>query len=680
MSEFILEIFSEEIPARMQKAACQALQYHFVQGLADHNLQFEHIKSAVTPRRLALCVQGLPAAQADTETERKGPAIDAPQQAIDGFLASVQLGLDQLEQRDLGKKGVFYFAKLQQKGLPTSEILAQLITRFLQSYRWPKSMRWGNEEFTWVRPMHSLVALFAGEILPLPAPHSFVAVGRTSYGHRFMAPEAFEVKSWDQYQHALRDRYVVLDATERAEMIAEGYAKVTEEKGLALWDSVYGQAAQVAGLVEWPVICTGQFDAAFLEIPAEVLTTSMWSHQFYTPLYTAEGKLSNTFVFTANMIPAEGMAKIITGNEAVLQARLQDAQFFWQADLKASIEDWNASLKNQTFHAKLGSVYDRLTRFEKLAACIDVSSEPLKLACRYAKADLVSEMVGEFPELQGVMGGYYLQAKGFDADVCAAVSQQYTDQGQTDVVAVQLAVIERLETLTSFFAVGIQPTSSKDPFALRRAALGIIRLAVAHDLKLDFAGLAEANYIALEVADKVDYAAYSADLNRFMVDRLRYFLKESYDHDVIESVLGSQWFVEGMGFARAAAACKVLSVRLVLEDGQALLQAFDRINGILGPAVEGAVLDEALLQKPAEQELLQQIMTAEVQVLSMMQDGKLAEALVALQSVLQPLENFFEAVLVNDPDAAVASSRRSLLHRFRTLILRCVDFSALVKK
>jgi glycyl-tRNA synthetase beta chain len=529
--------------------------------------------------------------------------------------------------------------------------------------------------------MHSLVALFAGEVLPVLAPHSFVSVGRISYGHRFMAPEAFEVESWDQYQQALRDRYVILNAGERAEMIAVGYAKVAEEKGLVLsWYEIYDQAVQVAGLVEWPVICTGQFDDAFLEIPAEVLTTSMWSHQFYTPLYTAEGNLSNTFVFTANMAPAEGMAKIVAGNEAVLQARLQDAQFFWQADLKASIEDWNASLKTQAFHAKLGSVYDRLGRFEKLAACIDASSETLKLACRYAKADLASDMVGEFPELQGVMGGYYLQAKGFDVDVCAAVSQQYTDQGQTDMVAVQLAVIERLETLTSFFAVGIQPTSSKDPFALRRAALGIIRLAVAHNLKLDFTGLAEANYIALDVADKVDYAAYSADLNRFMVDRLRYFLKESYDHDVIESVLGSQWFVEGMDFARAAEACKVLSVRLVSENGQALLQAFDRLNGILGPAVEGTVLDEALLQKPAEQELLQQIMAAETQVLDLMQDGKLAESLVALQPVLQPLEDFFEAVLVNDPDAAMASSRRALLNRLRTLMLRCVDFSALVKK
>ncbi|MAP24149.1 MAG: glycine--tRNA ligase subunit beta [Rickettsiales bacterium] len=680
MSEFILEIFSEEIPARMQKAACQALQDHFAQGLADHNLQFEHIKSVVTPRRLALCVQGLPVAQADTETERKGPAVDAPQQAIDGFLASVQLGLDQLEQRDLGKKGVFYFAKLQQKGLPTSEILAQLTTRFLQSYRWPKSMRWGNEEFTWVRPMHSLVALFAGEVLPVPAPHSFVSVGRTSYGHRFMAPEPFVVESWDQYQHALRDRYVVLDPAERTEMIADGYAKVAAEKGLALKESAQAHAAQVAGLVEWPVICTGQFDAAFLEIPAEVLTTSMWSHQFFTPLYTAEDILSNTFVFTANMAPTDGMAEIVAGNEAVLQARLQDAQFFWQTDLEASIEGWNDSLKNQTFHAKLGSVHERLTRFEKLAACIDVSSEPLKLACRYAKADLASEMVGEFPELQGVMGGYYLQAKGFDAAVCTAVSQQYSDQDQTDMVAVQMAVIERLETLSSFFAVGIQPTSSKDPFALRRAALGIIRLAVAHNLKLDFAALAKANYGALDVADKVDYAAYSADLNRFMVDRLRYFLKENYDYDVIESVLGSQWFVEGMDFARAAEACAVLTEDLRKAEGQALLQAFDRINGIFGSGVEGTVLDEALLQKPAEKNLLKQMMTAEIQVLSLMQEGKLAEALAALQPVLQPLENFFEEVLVNDPDLAVASSRRALLHRLRTLMLRFVNFSALVKK
>ncbi|PLX29682.1 MAG: glycine--tRNA ligase subunit beta [Alphaproteobacteria bacterium] len=679
MSDFLFEIFSEEIPARMQQAACQALKDHFENGLAEKNLSFERVETAVTPRRLAISIQGLPATQADEVLERKGPAVNAPQKAIDGFLESVQLSLDQLDQRDLDKKGVFYFAALTQKGQATGEILAALISRFLQSYRWPKSMRWGSSDFSWVRPIHTLVALFDGEILPVPAPHPGVTVGRVSYGHRFMAPDAFEVQTWAQYNQALRDRFVILRAEERAEKIQAGYQEKASDRELVLPETAQAQAKQVAGLVEWPVVCVGHFAKDFLQMPVEVLTTSMWTHQYYTPLYDTQGALSHAFVFTANIDPEAGVDAIIAGNEAVLQARLQDAQFFWRADQKASLDAWNEKLKAQTFHEKLGTVYQRLERFEKMAAQLDDANDALKQACRYAKADLASQMVAEFPELQGVMGGYYLAHHGYDSEVCQAVRQHYQDQGQTDKTAAQLALIERLDTLTSFFAVGIQPTSSKDPYALRRAALGIIRLCVDHGIKMDVERLIQTNYLSVVSDEKIDYAVYSQQLRQFILDRFRYYLKETYAHDVIDATLRSSWFVESLDFARAVQACQVLTAVLKTPQGHNLVMAFDRVDRILGEAQERDPVAEDVFQHSIETALCKVVQALEKTVPDLVKTGQFEAVLGQFEALYDPLNAFFEGVLVNDPDAKIAANRRSLLQLLRSVMQCCFQFGSIEK-
>lgn len=680
MSTFVLEIFSEEIPSRMQAAARAELHSFFQKGLTEHHLAFSEIDSYVTPRRLVLHITGLPAAQEDQQEEKKGPRVDAPEKAIQGFLASNGLTLDQCTQRDLGKKGTFFFAEIFQKGRAAPEILAELTDGFLTSMRWPKSMRWGAGcAFAWVRPIHHIMLLFDGEPVAFEPPHPGIQTGALSYGHRFMAPGPFEVASWKGYQDKLLAHKVVLSSAKREELISAGYEEKAAALNARLPDAVAQQVQEVAGLVEWPVVCMGRIPEAFLQIPSEVLTTSMWEHQYFTPLYdTQTGALRPEFLFTSNIQAPEGMDQVLQGNESVLRARLQDALFFWETDQKKSLDQWNDHLKKQIFHEKLGTVHERLHRFQVLADLIAPADDDLKEAIAYSKADLASDMVGEFPELQGVMGGYYLAKKGFKPVVCEAVRCQYGDQGFPSKTAALLAFVQKAEALGSFFAVGIQPTSSKDPYALRRAALGLIKIALEHELLIDFLALFEGVWQAVDSSEKVPLESYHATLKTFVLERFRHFLKNDFAPEVAQSVLGAPWIYGDL--SKGHRFCQALTEIRDTEHGKAVLKSFDRVHSLLTASKEletKTQVDPSLFQKESETAVWDYAQKVQQSHASALEGGDLTALFGALAPLWDLLTALFDEVMIHDPDPKIQANRLALLREIDALFLSILDFRAL---
>lgn len=481
MSELLLELFSEEIPARMQAQAGRDLERMARERLTAAGLTFDSLAAYAGPRRLTLVGQGLPAATPDRAEEVKGPRSNAPEQALEGFLRKTGLGKHQLVERD----GV-YFATLSTPGRSTPDILAEAIPAIMASFPWPKSMRSGTSSFRWVRPLKRILCLFDGKVVAFEA--GGVASGDLTEGHRFMGKDhaPFAVKDFASYRAGLRDRYVLLDQAERKRLILDGARAACAAEGLALVEDE-GLLEEVSGLSEWPAPILGRMDPAFLDLPAEVIRTSMRTHQKYFAVRDPKGEgLAPRFVVIANIEPADGGAVIAAGNAKVLSARLNDARFFWDQDRRpGAFEAWLDKLKGVTFHAKLGTLHERVQRIEALAREIAplVGADPEKaaLAAHYCKADLASGMVGEFPELQGIMGGYYARAQGLDAEICDAIRDHYKPVGPSDSVptapvTVAVALADKLDTLVGFFAIDEKPTGSKDPYALRRAALGVIRL------------------------------------------------------------------------------------------------------------------------------------------------------------------------------------------------------------
>ncbi|MCC7045199.1 MAG: glycine--tRNA ligase subunit beta [Alphaproteobacteria bacterium] len=709
MPELLLELFSEEIPARMQARAAEDLKRLVTERLAAAGLTFGKADAYVTPRRLALVVEGLPHQTADVAEEKKGPRVGSPDQAIQGFLKSAGLSsLDQCEKRTVGK-AEFWFAVTQKKGVESAAVLPGLLNDAITALPWPKSMRFADATFRWVRPLQSVMVVFDGKALPGALPRgrslALLAFDDGTQGHRFLAPQPFKVRDFKEYRHRLRDAHVVLDREERKAIIERDLAELASEHGLKVKED-RGLLEEVAGLVEWPVVLVGRVDPRFTALPAEVLSTSMRQHQKYFTLTSAGGKVTH-FGLVANMAAKDGGKAIVRGNERVLRARLSDAQFFWDQDLKIRLEDRLPVLKSVVFHAKLGSVHDKAERIAKLAGEIakaikGCDAAQASQAARLAKADLVSGMVGEFPELQGTMGRYYALNEKLPAAVADAIADHYAPQGPNDrcptaPISVAVALADKIDSLVGFFAIDEKPTGSKDPYALRRAALGVIRLITENRLRLELARLIAAARKTLEdritkdtipVRDAKGVITYiplplestiAADLMSFFADRLKVALKEKgVRHDLIAAVfaLGGQDDIVDL-LARVDALGKFLGT----DDGANLLVAYRRAANILrieekkdGKAYDGAP-DASLLAQDEEKALTAKLDAAAKEADTAIKAEAYPAAMTALAGLRAPVDTFFDKVTVNADDPKLRANRLLLLNRIRRTMDRVADFS-----
>ncbi|MGA0713979.1 MAG: glycine--tRNA ligase subunit beta, partial [Gemmobacter sp.] len=662
MAELLIELFSEEIPARMQPRAREDLRRLVTDGLVARGLTYGQAAAFSTPRRLALVLGDVAERSPTLIEERKGPRTDAPEAAIEGFLRATGLARADLIVRD-EKKAQVYFARIERPGRPAAEIVAEVLAEVVRGFPWPKSMRWGAGSLRWVRPLHTILCILSGpagaEVVPVAV--EGIAAGDTTAGHRFMAPARFRVTGFEDYARRLAAAKVVLDHDRRAGQIAADAETMAFARGLAVVPDA-ALLAEVAGLVEWPVVLMGAIAPEFLDLPPEVLQTSMREHQKFFSARDASGRITH-FVTVANVETEDRGATILAGNARVLAARLSDARFFWEKDLrvaKAGMAEWAEGLGAVTFHNLLGSQADRVGRIAALAARIApmVGADPAaaERAARIAKLDLRSAMVGEFPELQGVMGRYYALAAGEPAEIADAARDHWAPRGAEDAVptapvSVAVALADRLDTLTGFWSIGETPTGSKDPFALRRAALGVIRIVLANGVRL---GLRQ-----------IVGAGRGDDLLAFFHDRLKVHLREQgVRHDVIDAVLALPGSDDlALVVARAGA----LGAFLGTEDGGNLVQGFRRANNILtqAEAKDGVEYsfgpDARLAQVPEEAALFAALDAAEAAIAPAMAAEDFAAAMRAMAALRAPVDAFFEAVQINTDNAVVRRNRLNLL-------------------
>ena len=679
MAELLLEILSEEIPARMQARAGEDLKRLICDGLKGAGIGFETAQAFVTPRRLTLVIDGIPAVRDDVSEEKRGPRVGAPDQAVQGFLKGAGLAsLEQAEKRDTGK-GEFWFAVVTRKGGPTAEALPLVIDAAMKALPWPKSMKWGSGTLQWVRPLQSIVALFDGRVLEgevspggAMAPIKF---GDTTRGHRFLSKGEFAVTSFADYEAKLRAAHVILDPAERKKIILEGARRLSSDARVGLRDDA-GLLDEVTGLVEWPVPLMGTIDAQFMDVPPEVLIVSMKVHLRHFTTTRADGALANRFVVVANNVARDGGKVIVEGNERVLRARLSDAKFFWDQDRRTTLESRLPSLKRIVFHAKLGTQAERVDRIATLAmeiakAVPGADAAEVEQAARLCKADLVTGMVGEFPELQGVMGRYYALGENLPASVADAIGDHYTPAGPNDrcptaPVSIAIALADKLDALTSFWAIGEKPTGSRDPFALRRAALGVIRIVVENKLRLPLKPFLKAD-----------------DLLAFFADRLKVQMREKgVRHDVVDAVvsLGGE-----DDLVRLLARVGALQAFLGTEAGRNLLTAYGRAANIVraeekkdkGLAAKIAGAPDAALLEQAEEKT---VASALDQVARMVKPALAAEdfagAMAAFAGLRGPIDDLFDKVTVNVTDRPdVRLNRLKLLNQIRATMDAVADFS-----
>lgn len=683
MAELLLELFSEEIPARMQARAAEDLTKLVTDGLKAADLGFDKVEALVTPRRLTLIVDGLPEKQPDLREERRGPRADAPEKAINGFLAGNGVTLDQCEKRET-PKGVFLFAIVEQKGRAASEVIKDIIEDAMNKLPWPKSMRWADQKIRWVRQLDRILCLFDGKVIPVT--YGPVTAGDTTRGHRFLAPAEFTVSNAAEYKEKLRAAKVMLDREERKQVILEGARKLAASEGFELLED-NGLLEEVCGLVEWPVPVMGKVDDQFMDIPREVLETSMREHQKYFVVEDKTGKLAARFITVSNMITADNNAKIIAGNERVLRARLHDAKFFWDQDRKMTLQSRLPKLDNIVFHAKLGSLADRVLRLRGLAR--EVSAEipgcDVKLADRAAeigKADLVSQMVFEFTELQGLMGKYYAENDGEAPEVANAIAEHYAPAGPSDMcptapVSVALALAEKLDTLAGFFAIDEKPTGSKDPFALRRGALGVIRLVLENGLRLPLRRLFAFAVSQYPATIRRDEAV--EDLLAFFADRLKVHLREQgVRHDLVSAVFA----LDGEDdLVRLLARVEALSDFISGESGVNLMAGYKRASNILrieekkDDTSYKADVSADLLSLEEERKLYEALIDVRHKALPLLRDEDYAAAMTEFARLREPVDAFFEKVTVNSDNADERANRLKLLAQIRTALHDIADFS-----
>jgi glycyl-tRNA synthetase beta chain len=687
MAELLLELLSEEIPARMQARACEDLAA-LVRGLLEDAgiAAGVEIAAQATPRRLVLVAQGLPERQPDRTSERRGPREDAPVAAILGFKRSLPAEGVAIEVRE-ERKGRVLFARVCEPGAATRDLLAARLPELLARFPWPKSMRWGEGEARWVRPLRSILCLLDGGVVPFV--FAGIEAGDRTRGHRFLAPSAFRVADAADHRAKLAAARVLLDPEERRRRIVEGARQLAAGEGLRLRDDP-PLVQEIVGLVEWAVPLLGRIDPAFMDIPAEVLVLTMRQNQRYLALEDAAGELAPRFVVVANVEAADGGAAIVAGNERVLRARLWDARFFFEQDRRASLESRLPRLAGMVFHERLGHQGERVERLVALAGalCPYVPGADRVLAERaalLAKADLVTGMVGEFPELQGVMGGHYARVQGEPEPVARAIAEHYRPRGPDDrcpraPASVVVALADRIDALVGFFAVGIRPSGTKDPFALRRAALGIVRLVSENGLRLPLRPLLAA---ALEAYGErlagVDGAALADELVRFLADRLVVHLKgEGIRHDHIAAVLATG---PDDDLLRLQARVRALRDFLDSEDGRDLLAGYRRAVSIVAieqrkdGRVHAGTPDPALLRAPEERELFAALELADARIARALACEDWAAAMAALAALRAPIDAFFDRVMVNVADAELRVNRLFMLARIGSALAGVADFA-----
>ncbi|MBV7410769.1 glycine--tRNA ligase subunit beta [Maritimibacter sp. DP1N21-5] len=737
MADLLIELFSEEIPARMQRQAAEDLKKLVTNGLVEAGLTYGGAQAFSTPRRLTLALGDLPAMSPDTREERKGPRTDAPEKALEGFLRSTGLTKDQLEVRD-EKKGQVYFAVIAKPGRPAAEIVAEVLENAIRNFPWPKSMRWGSGSLRWVRPLHSIICLIVkedgAEVVPMDI--DGIKAGDTTRGHRFMAPDAFRVSSFADYEAKLKRAFVILSPEDRAETIWHDAGQAAFATGFEVVED-RGLLAEVAGLVEWPVVLMGDIGADFIDLPPEVLQTSMKEHQkFFSVKNPKTGRIEK-FVTVANRETTDHGATILQGNQKVLAARLSDAKFFWDNDLRTverqGMDAWLGKLESVTFHAKLGSQAELIDRMAALAGqiapLVGADEDDAVQAAKVAKADLASEMVYEFPELQGIMGRYYAKNAGLSDAVADACRDHYSPLGPSDdvptaPVSVAVSLAEKLDKLTGFWAIDEKPTGSKDPYALRRAALGVIRLILTNDIRVSIDKLVDAQILRHQLTAKdeaakgtlhglltsvVQHGVFSAptrelldrldgptdwlsglishdpalsdDLRGFFHDRLKVHLREEgIPHDVIDAVLAMEGNCD---FVLVVSRARALAAFLATDDGTNLVQGFKRANNILTQAEKADGVeysfgaDIKFAEADEEKALFAALNEAQSTIAPAMQSEDFAAAMGAMAKLRAPIDAFFEAVQINTDNQIVRRNRLNLLAKIRDTCISVADLTRL---
>jgi glycyl-tRNA synthetase beta chain len=700
MPDLLLELFSEEIPARMQAGAARDLERLMVGALTDRGFLFEGIKAFAGPRRLTLAIAGLPAKQSDVREELKGPKTDAPQAALDGFLKKTGLTKDQLKV-ETTPKGEVYMAGIERKGRETPYVLAEIIPEVMAKLPWPKSMRWKpGLAVRWVRPLHSILCTFDGELVPFS--FAGVSTGLHTRGHRFLSEGKIEAKRFEDYEHKLRGAHVILDAEERVAIIFEGIKQAAFVHGLEMIPDE-GLLAEVSGLAEWPVVYVGTIQNEFMDVPAEILQTSMRTHQKYFSLRDPKnGKMANRFALVANMIAKDGGKEIVAGNERVLRARLSDAKFFWDEDRRHTLESRVEKLKGIVFYAKLGTQFDRVERLSALSGELakakgfgNIDVELVRRAARISKSDLTTGVVGEFPELQGVMGYYYALNDVREPIIADAIRDHYKPLGPSDFVpraptSLLLALADKLDALIAFFAIDERPTGSSDPFALRRAALGAIRILMENKLRINLVDLFDShrellgkqlkwNANALIIWNGKQHNVHSLAVLSFIADRLKVALKENGTrHDLIDAVfsLGNE-----DDLVRLVARVEALQAFLKSDDGANLLAGYKRAANILKAEEKKdgktfiSEVSETLLSEPAEKALFAALAKARAAISAALEKEDFAAAMQQMASLRVAVDAFFEGVKVNADDKQVRENRLSLLASLRATLHQVADFS-----
>jgi glycyl-tRNA synthetase beta chain len=701
MPDLLLELFSEEIPARMQAKAADDLRRMVTDKLVAEGLVYEGAKAFATPRRLALTVHGIPARQSDLKEERRGPRVGGPDAAIQGFLKATGLSsLGEAKIQTDPKKGDFYIALIEKPGRATLDVLADILPVIIRSFPWPKSMRWGarsakSGSLSWVRPLHSIVATFGLETEePDVVKFSIdgIEAGQTTFGHRFMAPAAISVRRFEDYEAKLLAAKVVLDPERRKDIILADARTAAQAQNLELVED-QTLLDEVAGLVEWPVVMMGSFEKEFLSIPDEVIRATIRNNQkCFVVRDPKTGKLTNKFVLTANIEASDGGKTIVGGNERVIRPRLSDAKFFYETDLKTRLEARLPKFESIVFHEKLGTQGKRIKRIERLAAeiapLVGADVEKTKRAAHLAKADLLTEVVGEFPELQGLMGKYYALAQGEDASVAAASEEHYKPQGPadrvpTDPVSVAVALADKIDTLVGFWAIDEKPTGSKDPYALRRAALGAIRLIVENALRLPVLKAAKSAIGGLLESGTshgvMDSNKLPSDLLAFFADRLKVQLRDQgARHDLVDAVfaLGGQ-----DDLLLVVRRVEALGKFLDTDDGKNLLAGTKRASNILGieekkdkRTFDGAP-DPALYKVTEEKVLAKAIDEVKAEAGAAVAKEDFAGAMSSMAKLRPAVDAFFDKVKVNDDDAQVRENRLKLLNEIRAATRAVADFS-----
>jgi len=698
MAELLLELFSEEIPAGAQVKAIEDFKRIFSAKFEAAGIKYQNIVCYTTPRRVVVVVDGLPIASEASAEERRGPRVDAPAQAVDGFLKSTGMNLDNLEKRQT-PKGEFYFAVIRQEARAISTVLIDVIQDVISGYTWPKSMRWGSCNIRWIRPLHSILCLFNGDSLPVAFGH--IQSGKTTRGHRFLGNEEFSVKDFTDYEAKLRAHHVILKNDERQNIIHQDAIKLANEVG-AVVKRDDALLVEVANLVEWPVTIIGNIEERFMHVPPEVLVVTLRSHQRYFSLLDKQGNLAHYFITVANTISSDGGAQIITGNERVLRARLEDAKFFWDQDRRHSLESRVVSLEKVIFHARLGTVAQKVQRIVEIAQFISVWIPMAKLpqverAAKLCKADLATGMVGEFPELQGLMGSYYaIESKETD-EVAAAIKEHYSPVGAGDYtpnapVSVAVAIADKVDSLVGLFAIDEKPTGSRDPYALRRAALGVIRIILENKLRIPLKLMLEkaiSKYpeAIFKLSDKdkqpekpqAKQERILRELMEFFADRLRASLKEKdVRHDIIEAV-----FNDGNedDFTRLVNKARALSLLLASQDGVNLIAAYKRATNIVQIEEKKDKMQyraqpvASLLVEESEKKIFNLFGDLKPIINDGMRHEKFEVVMQELAKLRMPVDDFFENVQVNCEDLSLRKNRLLLLAQFREFLDNVANFS-----